>query len=40
MREYSTLDENSDSQQDDSRNDKTKLTFQRMLMVMMMFVLM
>ena len=33
------LNENGDSQQDDSRNDKSKLTFQRMLMVMMMFVL-
>jgi flagellar basal body-associated protein FliL len=33
------LDENGDSQQDDSRNDKSKLTFQRMLMVMMMFVI-
>ena len=34
------LNENGDSQQDDSRNDKSKLTFQRMLMVMMMLVIM
>ena len=34
------LNENGDSQQDDSRNDKSKLTFQRVLMVMMMFVIM
>ena len=33
------LNENGDSQQDDCRNDKSKLTFQRVLMVMMMFVL-
>ena len=34
------LDENGDSQQDDSRNNKSKLTFQRVLMVMMMLVIM
>ena len=34
------LNENGDSQQDDSRNDKSKLTFQRVLMVMMMLVIM
>ena len=33
------LNEDGDDQQDNSRNDKSKLTFQRMLMVMMMFVL-